>query len=159
MYWLTSSDYTSSLCHCWSTANCFLNCLSFDTMHHSEKQDENKSIIRVTLLIKMLEQSTSAHEARRDDIWKYQIKGCTIIISPYIQIAKEKFICWIKDAFHPALRARFTSGLACGDCWLFFTSKCSMPGAENTRQISEPQFLKRASKRCHNAAQATASGN
>lgn len=41
-------------------------------MHHSEKQAENKFIVRVTLLIKMLEQPMSAHETRRDDIWKYQ---------------------------------------------------------------------------------------
>lgn len=34
-----------------------------------------------------------------------------------------------------------------------------MPGAENTRQISEPQFLERTPRRCHNAAQATPSGN
>lgn len=81
MYWLTPSDYTSALCHCWSTANCFLNCLSFDTRHHSEKQAENKFIVRVTLLIKMLEQSRSARETRRDDIWKYQtlLRGALLL--------------------------------------------------------------------------------
>lgn len=162
MYWLTPSDYTSALCHCWSTANCFLNCLSFDTMHHSEKQAENKSIIRVTLLIKMLEQSTSAHETRRDDIWKYQtlLRDALIIISPYIQMAKEKFI-WkgvIKDAFHPALRARFTCGLACDDCWLFFTSKCSVPGAETQDRFHSLSFL-RGHLRDATMPQATASGS
>lgn len=37
-------------------------------MHHPEKQSKNKFIIRVTLLINMLEQSTSVRETRRDDI-------------------------------------------------------------------------------------------
>ena len=93
----------------------------------------------------MLEQSTSARETRRDDIWKYQTSLRAALLLPLLTFKwqrKNSAACQIKDAFRPALRARFTYGLACGHSRLCFTSKCPMLGAENTSQISEPQFLR-----------------
>lgn len=57
-------------------------------------------------------------------------------------MAKEKFSCWVKPAFCPALTASFTDELASVDSQPSFTSKCPTPDLEYTSQNSKPRFLR-----------------